>query len=163
MLIAKALLAKIRPPRLNPREIQDQVDVTRAAVLTAAYAVGRQQQQHALGDETYQYDKLNKDVAALKPLARKLRVQTAINDQVSATPVAFPLCLIKSPTSCFVGMAHALYAPAADPLFACCCSSFIELKLDGRVFYCICKPHSSSTAVGQLRTSIVHMHVYIIE
>ena len=84
MLIARALLAKVRPPRLNPREIQDQVDVTRAAVLTAAYALG-QQQRHAHGDETYSYDQLEKETAALKPPARKLRVQMAINDQVSAT------------------------------------------------------------------------------
>lgn len=88
MLIARALLAKVRPPRLNPREIQDQVDVTRAAVLTAAYAVG-QQGQNDHGDETYPYDRLEKEIVALKPPARKLRVQTAINDQVSATnPVA---------------------------------------------------------------------------
>lgn len=84
MLIARALLAKIRPPRLNPREVQEQVDVTRAAVLTAAYAVGgqEQEQEHDRGDETYLCDKLEKEIAALKPPARKLRVQTAINDQV---------------------------------------------------------------------------------
>lgn len=90
MLIARALLAKIRPPRLNPREIQDQVDITRAAVLTAAYAVGR---QHAHGDETCSYEILEKEMAALKPLARKLRVQTAINDQVSANSLALQSCL----------------------------------------------------------------------
>lgn len=84
MLIARALLAKIRPARLNPREIQDQVDVTRAAVLTAAYAVGRQQ-QHAHGSDAYSYSELEKEIAALKPLARKRRAQTALNDQVSAS------------------------------------------------------------------------------
>lgn len=87
MLIARALLAKVRPPRLTPREIQDQVDVTCAAVLTAAYAVGRQEES-AHGDDTYPYEKLEKEIAALRPPARKLRVQTAINDQVSANSAA---------------------------------------------------------------------------
>lgn len=86
MLIARALLAKVRPPRLTPREIQDQVDVTRAAVLTAAYAAGRQRQQHAGGEGAYSYSELEKEVAALKPLARKRRAQTALNDQASTGP-----------------------------------------------------------------------------
>lgn len=84
MLIARALLAKIRPPRLNPRELQEQVDITRAAVLTSAYAVARRrQQQHGHGDdEAYSYDRLEKEIEAIKPLARKRRAQMALNDQV---------------------------------------------------------------------------------
>ncbi|CAN0300413.1 unnamed protein product [Pylaiella littoralis] len=88
MLIARALLAKIRPPRLNPREMQEQVDITRAAVLTSAYALARQQQQqhqqqHGHGDsEAYSYDMLEKEIEAMKPSARKRRTQIALNEQV---------------------------------------------------------------------------------
>lgn len=84
MLIARALLAKIRPPPLNPREIQNQVDVSRAAGLTAAYAAQQQQD----GEWSCSFDQLEKEIAALKPLERKRRVQTAINDQVSLEPIS---------------------------------------------------------------------------
>lgn len=85
MLIARAILARVRAPRLSPREIQDQVDVTRAAVLTAAYAIAREE---ADGLSSKSYGQLEKEIAALKPLARKRRAQTAINDQVSVTAAA---------------------------------------------------------------------------
>lgn len=83
MLIARALLAKIRPPRLNPRELQDQVDVTRAAVLTSAYALARQQEHKPEGGSSFSYEQLEREIAAIKPLAKKRRVQLALNDQVS--------------------------------------------------------------------------------
>ncbi|CAN0093853.1 unnamed protein product, partial [Ectocarpus sp. 12 AP-2014] len=78
MLIARAMLAKIRPPPLNPREIQNQVDISRAAGLTAVYAAQQQQDE----ESSCSFDQLEKEVAALKPLERKRRAQTAINDQV---------------------------------------------------------------------------------
>lgn len=80
MLIARAILGKLRPARLSPREIQDQLDVTRAAVLTAAYAVAQQQPDGALPSKSYA--KLEKEIAALKPLARKRKAQTGLNDQL---------------------------------------------------------------------------------
>ena len=107
MLIARALLAKVRPPRLNPREIQDQVDVTRAAVLTAAYAVGQREQAHgdAHGDEASPFDKIEKEMAALKPQARKLRMQTAINDQVRTNSALLRCICAGTREACVVGTA----------------------------------------------------------
>lgn len=84
MLIARAMLAKIRPPPLNPREIQNQVDISRAAGLTAAYAAQQQQDE----ESSCSFDQLEKEIAALKPLERKRRAQTAINDQVSLEPIS---------------------------------------------------------------------------
>ena len=86
MLIARAILSKLRPARLSPREIQDQLDVTRAAVLTAAYAIAQRQADGALPSKSYA--KLEREIAALKPLARKRKAQTEINDQVGTIATA---------------------------------------------------------------------------
>lgn len=83
MLIARALLAKIRSPRLSPRELQDQLDVSRAAVLTAAYSLAHQLEHDV---PSKRYSQLEKEIAALKPLARKRKAQTALNDQVKPMP-----------------------------------------------------------------------------
>lgn len=80
MIIARTILAKIRPQRLSPRDIQDQLDVTRAGVLTAAYAIARQEADGIPASKSY--EQLEKEIAALKPLARKRRTQRALNDQV---------------------------------------------------------------------------------
>lgn len=121
MLIGRALLAKIRPPRLTPREIQEQVDITRAAVLTSAYAVGRrqQQQQQQHGDdgdaEAYSYDRLEKEIEAMKPLARKRRAQVALNDQVN--------------TILHSGVLHATATTAAC---RCCMPAFLRSEPTAR-------------------------------
>lgn len=80
MLIARSILAKLRPARLSPREIQDQLDVTRTAVLTAAYANARVEQPAGAIDKSY--GQIEKEIAALKPLAAKKKAQTSLNDQV---------------------------------------------------------------------------------
>lgn len=80
MLIARSILAKLRPARLSPREIQDQLDVTRTAVLTAAYANARCEQPAGVVDKSY--GQIEKEIAALKPLAVKKRAQMSLNDQV---------------------------------------------------------------------------------
>ena len=92
MLIARAIVNKIRPPKLSPREVQDQVDFTRAAVLTTAYVAACERRMtdapsaHAAGQEivfpSNSYEKIEREISALKPLARKRTVQLALNDQV---------------------------------------------------------------------------------
>lgn len=107
MLIARSILAKLRPARLSPREIQDQLDVTRTAVLTAAYANARREQPAGAVDKSY--GQIEKEIAALKPLAVKKRAQMSLNDQVVADRTidggfmlgaAVGLAVVKSTAAC---------------------------------------------------------------
>lgn len=95
MIITRAILNKIRPSRLSPRELQDQLDFTHAAVLTTAYAAARERRmtersstnsvEQVVVTPSKCYERIEKEVRALSPLARKRSVQLGINDQVPAT------------------------------------------------------------------------------
>lgn len=75
MILGRALWDRLRPQRLNPRELQEQFDVSRIAELTVAY-------QRAREGREVQRSEIEQEVAALKPAARKTRVQSALNEQV---------------------------------------------------------------------------------
>lgn len=75
MLLARALIAKLRPQRLSPRELQEQLDVSRIAALTMLYKGSK-------AGHDVKCNKLEQEVQALSPEARKKRVQLALNDQV---------------------------------------------------------------------------------
>lgn len=92
MIITRAILNKIRPPRMSPRELQDQLDLTHAAVLTTAYAAARERRmtersstnsvEQVIVTPSKSYERIEKEVRALSPLARKRSVQLELNDQV---------------------------------------------------------------------------------
>lgn len=75
MILGRALWERLRPQRLSPRELQEQFDMCRIAEFTMAY-------QRAREGREVQHSKIEQEVAALKPAARKTRVQSALNEQV---------------------------------------------------------------------------------
>ncbi|CAM9099009.1 unnamed protein product [Discosporangium mesarthrocarpum] len=75
MIIARTLLSKLRPRRPTARELQEQLDISRAAVLTGAFAAVRE-------GRVLKRHQLEKEVESLHRNERKRRVQSALNQQV---------------------------------------------------------------------------------
>lgn len=91
MILARTLFAKLRPKRPTPREVQEQIDVSRAAALTMAYAKrasgirdgGSETAGDAAGSLGVDRNQLERKAQGLSPEQAKTRVQSALNDQVS--------------------------------------------------------------------------------
>ncbi|CAM9450292.1 unnamed protein product [Choristocarpus tenellus] len=75
MIIARTLLAKLRPHRASTRELQEQNDLARAVVLTGAFDASS-------NERNFDRSLLQKEVEALSAKDLKVRVQSAINRQV---------------------------------------------------------------------------------